>query len=188
MSDTIRPFKINVPQSAIDTLKEKLALTTFPEEVDFSDDWNYGVPRSDIKRLAEYWRDGFDWRAQEEKLNQFPHFTTDVAVDGFGDLQIHFVHQKSSKPDSIPLLFCHGCEYSRPKFTEAGANLFHRARKLSRSPQNPSPAHGIPRWAIVPCCSSIIAQFWVLGGCEKEGLQYPSVRGIVAQADGEAWV
>ncbi|KAH7000626.1 Alpha/Beta hydrolase protein [Ilyonectria destructans] len=108
MSDGIRPFKINVPQSAIDTLKEKLALATFPDEVDFSDDWNYGVPRSDIKRLAEYWKDGFDWRAQEEKLNQFPQFTTGVAVDGFGDHEIHFLHQKSSKPDSIPLLFCHG--------------------------------------------------------------------------------
>lgn len=144
MSDIIRPFEINVPQSAIDTLKEKLALATFPDEVDFSDDWNYGVPRSDIKRLAEYWKDGFDWRAQEEKLNQFPHFTTDVAVDGFGDLQIHFVHQKSSKSDSIPLLFCHGCEYSRPTFAEAGANsfpqgqeAFSKSSKSFRCSQNP---------------------------------------------------
>lgn len=148
MSDAIRPFKINVPQSAIDTLKEKLSLATFPDEVDFSDDWSYGVPRSDIKRLAEYWKDGFDWRAQEEKLNQFPQFTTDVAVDGFGDLQIHFLHQKSSKPDSIPLLFCHGCEYSRPKFAEAVLKLFPQGQeafsKSSKSfPYSQNPKMGL---------------------------------------------
>ncbi|KAF7555004.1 hypothetical protein G7Z17_g2466 [Cylindrodendrum hubeiense] len=108
MSHDIRPFKINVPDSTIDALKAKLAAATLPDEVDFSDDWTYGAPRSDIKRLVEHWKDGFDWRAQEKKLNQVPQFTTKVAVDGFDDLQIHFLHQKSNKADSIPLLFCHG--------------------------------------------------------------------------------
>ncbi|KAK7427292.1 hypothetical protein QQZ08_006229 [Neonectria magnoliae] len=103
-----QPFKINVPDSAISSLKEKLSTATFPSEVGFSDDWDYGAPRSDVKRLAQYWKDGFDWRAQEAKLNELPQFTTKVAVEGFGDLQVHFLHQKSTKPDSIPLLFCHG--------------------------------------------------------------------------------
>ncbi|KAG3178795.1 hypothetical protein PC129_g25473 [Phytophthora cactorum] len=105
-----QPFKIDVPDAAINSLKEKLSSATFPSEVGFSDDWDYGAPRSDVKRLAEYWKDGFDWRTQEAKLNELPQYTTKVAVEDFGDLQIHFLHQKSSKPDSIPLLFCHGCE------------------------------------------------------------------------------
>ncbi|KPM40527.1 hypothetical protein AK830_g6052 [Neonectria ditissima] len=103
-----QPFKIDVPDAAINSLKEKLSSATFPSEVGFSDDWDYGAPRSDVKRLAEYWKDGFDWRTQEAKLNELPQYTTKVAVEDFGDLQIHFLHQKSSKPDSIPLLFCHG--------------------------------------------------------------------------------
>lgn len=106
----IKPFKIDVPDSAIDKLKSKLGDATWPDEVDFSNDWNYGAPLADVKRLANRWKDGFDWRAQEAKLNELPHFTTSIAVDGFDDLDIHFIHQKSSRPGSIPLLFCHGCK------------------------------------------------------------------------------
>ncbi|KAF4975211.1 hypothetical protein FZEAL_7968 [Fusarium zealandicum] len=108
MTSEIKQFKIEVPDSAIVSLKEKLRNASFTNEVDFSDDWAYGAPLSDVKRLAAYWSDGFDWRAQEAKLNELPQFTTNVPVDNYGDIQVHFLHQKSTKPDSIPLLFCHG--------------------------------------------------------------------------------
>lgn len=110
MSTTIKPFKIAVPDASLASLREKLASATFPDEVEFSDDSAYGAPLKDIKRLAAYWKDGFDWRAQETKLNELPQFTTTVSVDGFEELEIHFVHQKSSRARSIPLLFCHGCK------------------------------------------------------------------------------
>lgn len=112
MSSDLRPFKISIPDSSIDSLKAKLASATFPDEVSFSNDWNYGAPLHDVQRLAKYWRDGFDWRAQEEKLNKIPQFVTTISVEGFRDLDIHFVHQRSTRPGSIPLLFCHGCECS----------------------------------------------------------------------------
>ncbi|KAK5993058.1 Putative epoxide hydrolase [Cladobotryum mycophilum] len=108
MPAEIRPFKVEVPDATIQRLKDKLALTTWPDEVGFSDDWNFGAPLSDVKRLAEYWRNGFDWRAQEAKINQLPQFKTTVSVDGFDDLDMHFVYQKSSRKDAIPLLFVHG--------------------------------------------------------------------------------
>jgi hypothetical protein len=110
MVTDINPFQLRVPDEAIAKLKEKLASATFFEEVEFSDDWTYGVPQSDLKRLVDYWRDGFDWRAQEAKINTLPQYTTTVDVQGFGPMEIHFVHQKSKKPNSIPLLFCHGCK------------------------------------------------------------------------------
>ena len=110
MTNNIKPYRINVPESDIQLLKNKLESARFPAEDEVSDDWTYGAGLSDVKRLAAYWKDGFDWRAQEAKLNQYPQFTTNVAVDGFGDLEIHFLHQRSSKADSIPLLFFHGCE------------------------------------------------------------------------------
>ncbi|KAG5924581.1 hypothetical protein E4U53_003406 [Claviceps sorghi] len=107
--NAIIPFKIDVPDAAIGRLKQKLALSDLPDEVDFSNDWAYGVPRDDIRRLANYWLDGFDWRAQEAKLNaELPQFQTAVDVDGFGRLNVHFVHKKSPRAESIPLLFCHG--------------------------------------------------------------------------------
>ncbi|KAK4061576.1 uncharacterized protein Triagg1_10285 [Trichoderma aggressivum f. europaeum] len=108
MSEDIAPFTIAIPDSALEQLKNKLSQATFPAESDFSDDQNYGVSLSTVKRLTEYWKDGFDWRAYEAKLNQIPQFTTNISVDGHEELNIHFIHQKSSRPNSIPLLFVHG--------------------------------------------------------------------------------
>lgn len=115
MAPEPKPFQISVPEKALQSLKNKLLSSTYFEEVEFADDWDYGAPMRDVKRLARYWADGFDWRAQEAKINStLPQFTTTVHVDKFGDLEMHFVHQKSDNPKSIPLLFCHGCETLSP--------------------------------------------------------------------------
>ncbi|CRK15449.1 hypothetical protein BN1723_010677 [Verticillium longisporum] len=108
MDAPIVPYKINVPDAKIEALKAKLDQTTYPDPAPVLEDWEYGAPRAATTRLAKYWRDGFDWRAQEAELNKVPHFKTDVAVDGFGDIGVHFVHQESQAEDAIPLLFCHG--------------------------------------------------------------------------------
>ena len=109
MAAQIRPFQMSVPDDTLKMLKDKLEAATYFEEVEFSDDWKYGTPQSDIKRLAKYWATGFDWRLQEAKINELPQFTTKVLIDGFGELEMHFVHKKSDKPGSVPLLFSHGC-------------------------------------------------------------------------------
>lgn len=114
MAQDIVPFSIAVPDAELELLKSKLSNVTFPSESEFADDWSYGTPLSDLKRLTEYWRDGFDWRAHEAKLNQIPQFTTKIAADGFDELNIHFIHQRSSRPGSIPLLFVHGCKLTIP--------------------------------------------------------------------------
>lgn len=103
-------YQINVSESSIKTLRDKLNLATFPDELTDAN-WELGAPLSHVKRLSEYWRDGFDWRAQESKLNQLPQFTTKIAVDRFVELDVHFVHQKSKVDGAIPLLFVHGCEF-----------------------------------------------------------------------------
>ena len=64
----------------------------------------------DIKRLVKYWKDGFNWKAREKALNEFPQFTIDIDVEGHGKLNVHFVHQRSSVENAIPLLFVHGCK------------------------------------------------------------------------------
>lgn len=112
MASTIKPFQIAVPDAALATLQQKLAAATFPQDVTFSDSWDYGVPLSDLKRLASYWQTGYDWRKAEARLNAtLPQFTTSIAVDGFGALDVHFVHQQATtttRAPAIPLLFCHG--------------------------------------------------------------------------------
>ncbi|KAF3483082.1 epoxide hydrolase [Arthroderma uncinatum] len=104
----IKPFQISVPDSQLETLRKKLELANFPDELDEAN-WDLGTPLADIKRLAGYWRDKFDWRETERRLNeQIPQFTTNVDVAGFDPLNIHFVHQKSKVSGAIPLLFIHG--------------------------------------------------------------------------------
>lgn len=103
----ITPYTIQVPQATLDQLQQKLALTHFPDELKEAE-WDYGSPLADIKRLIEYWRETYDWRKHEEDLNKLPHFKTKIGVDGFEDLDIHFLHQPSSRKNAIPLLFCHG--------------------------------------------------------------------------------
>jgi len=105
----IIPFKIAIPNDKIHRLKQKLALTDFPDEiVDTDEPWSRGSPLADIKRLALYWEKGFDWRKAEVMLNAFPQYITKIEVDGFDTYDVHFIHQPSAVPNAIPLLFVHG--------------------------------------------------------------------------------
>ncbi|KAK5657373.1 hypothetical protein OQA88_2943 [Cercophora sp. LCS_1] len=108
MNASIPPFRISITDSKLETLKAKLPHTTFPDDVPMSNRWEFGPPLSDLKRLVSYWKDGFDWRAQERAMNQLPHFTTAISVEGFDELDIHFIHKTSNRKGSVPLLFCHG--------------------------------------------------------------------------------
>ncbi|GJJ12896.1 hypothetical protein Clacol_007142 [Clathrus columnatus] len=106
---TPRPFQIDVKDSQISFLKEKLNLIRFPDELEDAK-WDYGVPLNDMKRLVDYWKTEFDWKKQEKLINEtLPQYTIDIPVDGFGTLNVHFVHQKSREEQAIPLLFVHGC-------------------------------------------------------------------------------
>jgi len=108
-----KSFKVSVPDSAIDLLQKKLALTIFPDELHDSG-WKYGSPLADIQRLVKRWQDGFDWRQHEANINaELPQYTRGVEVDGHGTLNIHYVHKKSTVANAIPLLFVHGCEFFR---------------------------------------------------------------------------
>lgn len=108
MPSSPEPYRISVTDSAIEKLKRKLSDADFPDELDTPDQWPYGSPLSDIKRLAKYWGSGFNWRGAEAKLNELPNYRKKVQVEGFGDIDIHFVHKKSSNLNAVPLLFCHG--------------------------------------------------------------------------------
>jgi epoxide hydrolase len=98
----IRPFRIDVPQAELDDLAARLGSTRWPDEVAGAGT-DYGMPLAVVKRLAERWRTGYDWRAHETRLNEIPQFTT--TVDG---QNIHFLHVRSAEPDATPLLLLHG--------------------------------------------------------------------------------
>lgn len=104
----IQPYKVSVSQDSLDLLQKKLSLVSLPDELEDAG-WDYGAPLADIKRLVQYWKEKYDWRKHETQMNKLPQYMTSISVKGFGDLDIHFVHQTSSVPTAIPLLFVHGC-------------------------------------------------------------------------------
>ncbi|TCD63169.1 hypothetical protein EIP91_005897 [Steccherinum ochraceum] len=107
MAQEEKSFKVSIPDSDLEILRRKLELVRLPDELDESG-WEYGSPLADIRRLVSRWKEGFDWRAVEAKINELPQFTRDIDVDRFGSLNIHYVHVKSEAKDAIPLLFVHG--------------------------------------------------------------------------------
>jgi epoxide hydrolase len=98
----IRPFRIDIPQAALDDLRGRLARTRWADELP-GVGWDYGVPLNYVQRLADYWRTGYDWRVWEAGLNRYPQFTTEI--DG---QNIHFLHVRSPEPDAFPLILTHG--------------------------------------------------------------------------------
>ena len=105
------PFKIAIPQDALDAVKRKLVNATLPPPPPHGDDpWKYGVPNAALEPLIEHWKTTFDWRKEEAALNaDLPQFTLPVTVQDHGVFKAHFVHQRAKREDkAIPLLFVHG--------------------------------------------------------------------------------
>jgi epoxide hydrolase len=111
MDDAVRPFRIDVPQADLDDLDDRLRHARWSEEVPGVPDWSRGIPAAVLKELAEYWRTGYDWRAQETRLNAYPQFVTEI--DG---QRIHVLHVRSERPDARPLLLTHGFPSSVAEF------------------------------------------------------------------------
>jgi pimeloyl-ACP methyl ester carboxylesterase len=111
-ADAVKPFRIAVDDAVLRDLKERLARTRFPDMIDGSG-WNYGVDVGYVKELVGYWREQYDWRAQEKKLNQFPQFVTEI--DG---LTIHFIHVRSKEKNALPLIISHGWPGSFVEFAK----------------------------------------------------------------------
>jgi epoxide hydrolase len=110
-ANKIEEFRIDIPQADLDDLADRLARTRWPSSLP-GPVWERGVPVSYLRELAEYWRGGFDWRAQEARLNSWPQYTTQI--DG---QKIHFLYVRSPEPDATPLLLLHGWPGSVVEFT-----------------------------------------------------------------------
>ncbi|MFO7709122.1 MAG: epoxide hydrolase [Desulfobacterales bacterium] len=103
MADSgIHPFKLSVPQPVLEDLRQRLSNVRLPDEPPLAP-WSTGTSVAYLKKLLAYWRDGFDWRAQEAKLNAFHQFAVPL-----GGIDVHFIHEEGKGPNPMPLLLCHG--------------------------------------------------------------------------------
>ena len=98
----INPFRIEIQQQDLDDLKQRLALTRWPEK-ETPVDWSQGLPLEYHREFCDYWSNEYDWYKTQERLNRFPQFKTTL-----DDLDIHFIHARSKYEDAHPIIITHG--------------------------------------------------------------------------------
>jgi len=108
----VTPFTVHVPQAALNELKRRLASTRWPERETVGD-WSQGVPLQKAQALVAYWRDKYDWRRFEARINAFSQYRTQI--DGVG---IHFIHVRSPHQNALPIILTHGWPGSVVEFME----------------------------------------------------------------------
>jgi microsomal epoxide hydrolase len=116
------PFKLHVPDADIADLRERLSRTRWPDQAPGAP-WAYGADVGYLQGLVDYWRTGFDWRAEEAALNGFPQFR--VPLHG---IDLHYLHVPGVGPDPMPLLLSHGWPGSAFEFLDIIPRLTDPAR------------------------------------------------------------
>jgi pimeloyl-ACP methyl ester carboxylesterase len=111
-AETIRPFRVAIPDGDVEDLRLRLAATRWPDRETVSDR-STGAPLAELKDLVQYWATDYDWRRVEAQLNALPQFVT--SIDG---LDVHFIHVRSAHDDALPLLITHGWPGSILEFLE----------------------------------------------------------------------
>ena len=96
------PFTIQVPDAVLADLETRLRQTRWPDPAP-GRPWEHGTDLDYLRRLVEYWVDGFDWRAEERRLNGVRQFRAEL-----GNLRIHFVHERAVGGSRVPLILTHG--------------------------------------------------------------------------------
>ena len=100
--ESVRPFQVSFPDSALNDLQKRIAATNWPER-ETVPNVSQGVQFATIRELARYWQTNYDWRKVEARLNGLPQFVT--TIDG---LDIHFIHVRSRNANSLPVIITHG--------------------------------------------------------------------------------
>ncbi len=99
---TVRPFRINVPEEQLLDLRRRIKATRWPDRETVADE-SQGVQLATMQQLAHYWETDHDWRKVEARLNALPQFITEI--DG---LDIHFIHVRSKHENALPMIVTHG--------------------------------------------------------------------------------
>ncbi|HUD51172.1 epoxide hydrolase [Parvibaculum sp.] len=119
------PFEIHVPDEEVADLKRRLQRTRFPNEPQGNEHWSYGTSLPYMERLIEYWRDDFDWRAQEAMLNRFPQYRATLTDADGEDHEIHFIYERGSGTNAVPLILTHGWPSTFREFLDVVDPLAH---------------------------------------------------------------
>lgn len=119
------PFEVRVSDGEIEDLKRRLSATRFPNEPQGNEHWDYGTNLSYMEQLIATWRDDFDWRAAEKDLNRFPQYRATLTDDSGEDHEVHFLYEKGSSTNAVPLILTHGWPSTFREFLDVVDPLAH---------------------------------------------------------------
>jgi epoxide hydrolase len=108
----MKPFRVDVPDAALDDLRQRLSRARWPEPATVTD-WTQGVPVDWLRALCDHWAGGYDWRRLEGRLNALPQYVTEL--DG---VEVHLIHLRSPEPAALPLILSHGWPGSVVEFLD----------------------------------------------------------------------
>ena len=96
------PFTIAISDTELADLETRLGETRFPDTVEGAA-WDYGTEDAFLRKFVAHWRDKFDWRAAERRLNSFPQFKEEID----GEI-VHFVHVRGQGGMRTPIVLANG--------------------------------------------------------------------------------
>ncbi|KAI9482520.1 Alpha/Beta hydrolase protein [Zychaea mexicana] len=101
---SIEPFEIpSIPPQRLASLKEKLQNVEYPNELEKNVGWKYGAPRRAVEPLVQAWLNDYNWEKARAEMNKWHHYRAEIQ-----SLRVHFIHERSSNPDAVPLLMLNG--------------------------------------------------------------------------------
>ncbi len=120
---SLRRFRLDIPGSAVDDLRHRLARTRFPDQASEVAPWSAGTDLNYMRELVAYWCNEFDWFAQQARLNKFPQYKIELA-----GIDLHFLYVRGKGPSPLPLLLSHGWPGSVFEFLDLIPRLTDPAR------------------------------------------------------------
>lgn len=160
---SVRDFRVDVPDAVLADLRDRLGRTRWPDQLDGSG-WDYGTERGYLQELCAYWRDEFDWRAAEARINAWPQIITTVQGE-----QVHALHAVSPHAGARPLLMVHGWPGSVVEFLQVIGPLV-----------DPPAYGGDARDAFHVVCPSLPGYAWS-GPTTKPGCDVRRVAGMFVE-------
>lgn len=128
------PFRVHVSEEEVQDLKRRLQRTRFPNEPLGNEHWDYGTSLPYMERLVEHWREEFDWRKAEAELNRFPQYRATLTDEDGEDHEIHFLYERGSGSDAVPLILTHGWPSTYREFLDVVDPLAHPEKYGRKGP------------------------------------------------------